>query len=412
MRRQIVLVTVLVVVAFQATVPGQTPSKEVAPRQIVSPRLPDTPAGRQLAGWLQAFNSGDAETLRKYLSANLSSDAVRATSVADRVERNLFVYEDTGGLIISDVVTSSPQQIAVIARMKKKERRVRVMLEVTDSNPRAIASIGIRLLPSRPSSNARQGKLSESEIASGLADFLNKEAAADRFSGAALVAKNGQPILERAYGLADRPAHRPNRLDTRFNLGSMNKMFTGVAIMQLVEQGKLSLQDTIDKCLPDYPDKEIARQVTVHQLLTHTSGLGDFFNEKFRTASHRPEKLADFVPYFAGQPLGFPPGTKFRYSNAGYIVLGLIVEKISGTNYYDYVKQHIYEPAGMVNTAHRYPPSEKTTVAVGYTHAEALAQERSSGTARSEPSKCQFQARRSRAARAGQLGRRRILNGA
>ena len=120
MRRQIVLVTVLVVVAFQATVPGVTPSKEVAPRQIISPRLPDTRAERQLAGWLQAFNSGDAETLRKYLSANLSSDAVRATSVADRVDAICLCMRTRE---VSSSVTLSLQVHSKLLSSRERKRR-------------------------------------------------------------------------------------------------------------------------------------------------------------------------------------------------------------------------------------------------------------------------------------------------
>ena len=298
------------------------------------------------------------------------------------------------------------------SRMKEKERRVRVMLEVTDSNPRAIASIGIRLLPSRPSSKLAPGKIKRERDCLWAGRLSQQGGGGRPVLGAALVAKNGQPILERAYGLADRPAHRPNRLDTRFNLGSMNKMFTGVAIMQLVEQGKLSLQDTIDKCLPDYPDKEIARQVTVHQLLTHTSGLGDFFNEKFRTASHRPEKLADLSLISRDNRSAFLQARSFGTATRATLSSGSLSRRSRAQTTTTMSNNTSMNRPGWstrptVIRPRRRRPSQSVTPMP-----KRSAQEAPIRTARSEPSKCQFQARRSRAARAGQLGRRRILNGA
>lgn len=172
---------------------------------------------------------------------------------------------------------------------------------------------------------------------------------ANGFSGAVIVARHGVPLFARAYGLADREAYEANQLDTKFNVGSMNKMMTAIAVAQLVEGGKLSFQDTLGKYLPDFANPE-ARAVTVHQLLTHTGGLGDFLGPGFAEARDRLRTPADFLPLFASQPLKFSPGTSWAYSNGGYIVLGLIVERVSGQSYEDYVREHIAVPAGMVNT--------------------------------------------------------------
>jgi CubicO group peptidase (beta-lactamase class C family) len=182
-----------------------------------------------------------------------------------------------------------------------------------------------------------------------------------------LIAKNGKPILERAYGLASKGFNIPNRTDTKFNLASMNKMFTAVAIAQLAEQGKLSFDDTILKHLPDYPNRSVAERVTIHQLLTHTSGLGDFFNEKFEQRKTRLRSVQDHFPLFVNDPLLFEPGQKWRYSNAGFIVLGAIIEKLSGQNYFDYVRDHIYKPAGMLNTDSYETDREVVNRATGYT---------------------------------------------
>src|SRR5439155_8281173 len=101
---------------------------------------------------------------------------------------------------------------------------------------------------------------------------------------------------------------------------------------------------------PDYPNKSVAEKVTIYQLLTHTSGLGDFFNEKFEAQKTRLRSVPDYFPLFVNDPLLFEPGQKWQYSNAGFIILGAIIEKVSGENYFDYVREHIYKPAGMIDT--------------------------------------------------------------
>lgn len=147
----------------------------------------------------------------------------------------------------------------------------------------------------------------------------------------------------------------------------MNKMFTAVAIAQLVERGKLSFTDTVGKLLPDYPNKAVAEKVTVHHLLTHTSGIGSYFNEKFRAKLNNLRTVSDYLPLFVDDPLAFGPGTKWQYGNSGFALLGLIVEKVSGQSYFDYVKENIFKPAGMVNTDSYERDKDVANIAVGYT---------------------------------------------
>jgi D-alanyl-D-alanine carboxypeptidase len=211
-------------------------------------------------------------------------------------------------------------------------------------------------------------KMSDAQVIKDLKSYVDGLAAEDKFSGAVLVAKDGVPVFEKAYGLASKAFNVPNRLDTKFNLGSLNKMFTAVAVAQLAEQGRLRLTDPVIKHLPDYPNKLVARQVTIRHLLTHTSGMGDYFNEKYNsTSKDRFKKIQDYFPLFVDDPLSFEPGRSFQYSNAGYIVLGAIVEKVSGQSYYDYVREHIYKPAGMVNTDAYELDRDTPNLAVGYT---------------------------------------------
>jgi CubicO group peptidase (beta-lactamase class C family) len=218
-----------------------------------------------------------------------------------------------------------------------------------------------------PSSPANRPAADDEAFARELNTYLDQASVADKFSGSVLVAKDGKPVFKKAYGLANKNTNAPNNVDTKFDLGSMNKMFTAIAIAQLVERGKLSFTDTVGKLLPDYPNKEVADKVTVHHLLTHTSGMGTYFNEKFQANLNNLKTVSDYLPLFVNDPLSFEPGKKWQYSNSGFTVLGLIVEKVSGQSYYDYVKEHIFKPAGMVNTDSYERDEEISNLAVGYT---------------------------------------------
>lgn len=187
------------------------------------------------------------------------------------------------------------------------------------------------------------------------------------FSGAVLVAKDGKPIFSQAYGFADREHHLKNTLDTRFRMGSMNKMFTATAIMQLVQAGKIDLQGTVGKYLPDYPNKDIADKVTIHELLTHTGGTGDFFGDEYDKHRLELKTLDDYIKLFGARAPDSPPGGEWAYSNYGFIILGAIVERVSGTSYYDYVHDHIFVPAGMNSTGSEPESEAVANRAIGYT---------------------------------------------
>jgi CubicO group peptidase (beta-lactamase class C family) len=210
-------------------------------------------------------------------------------------------------------------------------------------------------------------KMSEAEIVKETESYLAQAIAEDTFSGAVLIARDGKPIFEKAYGLANQSGNIPNKVDTKFNLGSINKSFTSVAIAQLAEQGRLSFNDPISKYLPDYPNKSVAAKVTIHQLLTHTSGMGNYFNEEFMKRRAGLKTLADLLPLFVNETLAFVPGEKMQYSNAGYVVLGLIIEKLTGQNYFDYVRDRIFKPAGMMNTDSYELEQKVSNLATGYT---------------------------------------------
>jgi len=196
-----------------------------------------------------------------------------------------------------------------------------------------------------------------------LRDRLGFAGRHDDFSGTALVVRGGQTVLLESYGFADALVGRRNTADTPFMLASAAKMFTTVAIAQLIENGSLTLDTSIGEVLPDYPNVQ-ARSATVRQLLTHSAGMGGFFNRVGATSAGF-ERASEGLPLFAGAPLQFAPGTAAGYSNEGFIVLGAIVEARSGQTFYAYVSEHIFDRVGMSATGYASSRAPHPEIATG-----------------------------------------------
>ena len=207
----------------------------------------------------------------------------------------------------------------------------------------------------------------EADALRALSVRADRLAGEDEFGGAVLVAKDGRMLFSRAYGLADRKRRIPNTLRTRFRIGSMNKMFTAVAILQLVEAGKVKLTAPLGTYLPDYPNREVATKVTIHQLLTHTGGTADI--PFFDVIAHRNElrTLADYVKRYGKRGLEFEPGSRWAYNSYGFLLLGVVIEKVTGHSYYDYVQQHVYAPAGMTRSGSLPEHQAVADRSIGYT---------------------------------------------
>ena len=189
------------------------------------------------------------------------------------------------------------------------------------------------------------------ELKSATEELAHKLSAAGRFSGSVLLAVDGRAVVENGWGDADRKLKTTNTAETAYDVGSIGKLFTQIAILQLLDAGKLTLNDPFAKYLPDYPNHEISEKVTIRQLLLHTSGMGDFLDSVTpETNLSALRELKDFLPLFDQKPLAFPPGTQVQYSNAGYIVLGMVVEAAGGEEYYKYVERQILKPAGMTRS--------------------------------------------------------------
>jgi CubicO group peptidase (beta-lactamase class C family) len=147
----------------------------------------------------------------------------------------------------------------------------------------------------------------------------------------------------------------------------MNKMFTAVAVLTLVQAGKLALDDPLGKHLPDYPNKTLASKVTIHHLLTHTGGTGDFFGTQFAARRLELRTHQDYIALHGTRDLLFEPGSQWMYSNYGFALLGAVIEAVSGRSYYDYVRDHVYAPAGMTATGSEPENEVLPNTAIGYT---------------------------------------------
>jgi D-alanyl-D-alanine carboxypeptidase len=209
-------------------------------------------------------------------------------------------------------------------------------------------------------------RMTQADAVAALADHAAERARADEFAGAVLVARHGKVLLKDAWGRADRKAGTANTPATRFRIGSMNKVFTAVATLQLVEAHKLALEDPIGKHLPNYPNKEVAAKVTVRHLLTHTGGTGDIFGPEFEEHRLQLREHRDYLKLYGRRGLTQEPGARFEYSNYGFVLLGALIERVSGESYYDYVEDHVFGPAGMRSTGSLPESVDVPGRAVGY----------------------------------------------
>jgi len=308
------------------------------------------PASTALTEYVKAFNTGDPAAMRAFFASRYAASALKETSVEERVNRYPATKNRLQSLDVGKILAEREfQTFALVKAGNGQDFLLRA--EVEKESPYGILFIFFDVVEDPDNIVLPDPQKDEAALASTARSWLEARTKADEFSGVALIARNGRILFHEAFGFADRERKIPNRKDTKFNLGSINKSFTRMAVLQLEKQGKLSLQDPIKKFLPDYPNAEAAGKVTIAHLLNMTSGIGDFFGPRYdATPKAKIRGLGDYLPLFADRPLEFEPGANNRYSNGGFIVLGLIIEKASGMSYYDYVRENVFKPAGMADT--------------------------------------------------------------
>jgi CubicO group peptidase (beta-lactamase class C family) len=347
--------------------------------------LPETPPGKRAVEVIALLNGTSKLDLDDYIEDQYTPGFRDAFPIAShkaifQTTRTMF-----GRLTVAGISESGPEKIILVLKADKQDAWLKLIIQVEPDDPYRIASLG--LMPgSRPDNYEEievageiqgEGAGEDKATVESKAKFSNMEElerylrereTKNEFSGAVLIANEGVPIFSKAYGYASKRFKVPNRLDTKFNLGSCNKAFTTVAIAQLLEAGKLSLDDPIGKYLDMFP-REISEKVKIRHLLNMRSGWGDYWsNEYYLSHVTRLRSVNECMEFIKDVPLDFEPGTNFQHCNTGFIVAGAIIEKVSGMDYYDYIRKNIYEPAGMTDSDSYDKDGPVENLAMGYTN--------------------------------------------
>ncbi len=207
------------------------------------------------------------------------------------------------------------------------------------------------------------GAITDSNTLSWLNSYLDKLIAQNDLAGSVLIAEGERIVFERTYGFADAKRAVKVTSETRFNLGSGNKMFTALAVAQLVAAGKLSYDMPLIKFFPDFPQREFAEKATIHHLLSHISGIGEYWTEEYEKHRQELRTLHDYLPWIYQAGIRFQPGKEFSYSNSNFLLAGLIIEQASGVNYFDYIRQNIYQPLAITASDSYFMSDEKAGLA-------------------------------------------------
>jgi len=306
---------------------------------------------------IEAIRSAEPAALRRFLESALAPPFFAAAPIDFHLEQFGRMRATLGDFETVEIRVEGPERADFLLARADGERFL-LHVETETLEPHRIAGIGLE--PYDP-----RGELPKLTDLEELDRRLAKMTADGLFSGAVLVARAGQPDWQRSYGLADRERRVPVDSRTRFDIGSITKDFTAVAVLQLVERGKVDLDAPMGRYLKGFRP-EIAERVRVVDLLRMESGFGDIFVPEFEARRATLRTIDDLLALIRGFELEFEPGTNRRYSNAGYVLLGAIVEKVSGVAYADYVRDHLFRPAGM-SAAFRDAERHDPGTAIGYT---------------------------------------------
>lgn len=322
---------------------------------------------QQASALVKAYNADDRRALETFFSEHLSSGALEEESAAQRASGLLAERVQSGA--VSFVQPPAQTYRNIVEALLRPEHGHVAKLVLLGSHRETGKVSDVLLMPAADPSRIGllPAKSGPQVFAREVDRYLGSLAADGLFSGSVRITNGSALLFAGAYGYANRDAGTRNTPETRFHIASMGKMFTAVAVGQLVEQGKLRFDETLAEALPDYPNRDAAQKITIEQLLGHRSGLGDVFQA--HPGKHGPLKtLSDVLPTFADKPLNFTPGSAFGYSNAGYVTLGAIIERISGLSFETYLRRNIFMPAGI--TGDPFNISADPNSAIGYSYAD------------------------------------------
>lgn len=328
---------------------------------VAHAQLPDSPTGRRGNALIAAIRGGSEAIAADFFKDNFAEQYLATRSLDEWVGWLRSTVEPLGSIGLEGANKTGPFSVTLLGSASTTGQQVKIFYDIEDVAPHRITRLDFEL------SDAIE-PMSVDEMSAAADQHLAQLTAAGDFSGAVLVARGREVLFEKAYGLANRRYGVPNDTETAFNLGSINKIFTKIALAQLAAAGKLSFDDTVAEHLTDYPNQGVAERVTIQQVATHTAGLGDIFTEEFSDASKLTFRTPqDYFALFADDPLLFEPGEGEAYSNGGYMVLGAIIEAASGLSYHDYIKENVFDPAGMSQTAPYALDDPTAPIATGYT---------------------------------------------
>jgi CubicO group peptidase (beta-lactamase class C family) len=314
---------------------------------------------------VRVMNVGNRDTLARFVRDRFVSSGPGAVPVEERVARLARLHSMFGHLTVRTVDSVTAAKVSGVAQSARTEAWRRLTLALDTVPPHRILRVGVA---PTDAPDAPTRRLTDAQIVAQLRAYVERLAGRDVFSGAVLLAKAGKPLFSGAYGEANKDFGVRNTVATKFNLGSMNKMFTAVAVMQLAEAGKLSLDDTLGKFVAaGSMGADVLSKVRLKHLLTHTSGLGSYFSPRWDSLSRSMfRRVDDWMPLVKDETLQFEPGTRWAYSNTGMLLLGKVIESASGKDYFDYVRERIFQPSGMTSTDSYDLDRVTTNLAVGY----------------------------------------------
>jgi CubicO group peptidase (beta-lactamase class C family) len=328
-------------------------------------KLPDTAPGKTLTEWLAMCKSPNLEQMTKWNTAHVAEEIFKFAP-ADKLAKDDFNdCTESGGYRVAEITEAKPERVTALAATNKTEAWFNITM-VLDKQGKII---GVGLGPAPPSEATLPKDLSDAALTSDINAHADKLAKAGLVSGILIIARNGKPIVTRADGFADREKKIAFTPATQFTLGSMGKMFTAAAVGQLVDQGELTYDDVVGKFFPQFANKTIREKATVGMLLSHTAGMKDFLGKRSpEMMKNGVKRAAEFIPLYENDEPRFEPGTSWAYSNAGLALAGAIVEKVSGEDYPDYIRKHIFEPTGMKDSDPNNIPGPRPHLVVPYTH--------------------------------------------
>ncbi len=363
--RWIVILSVILAIAG----PGVFGAPQSAAAFKDTTALPAGPTGAHIRSFLEVLNSGSVDRIKRFLNEDCEKKFRDMVPIDDHISVLLGFLKDTGGVDFYSIRTYAPprpdETVAII-----KDRILGNWWGITfrfGETP-AMLVAGLGMDPARTPAGISERPISEKEAIDEIRTLMAGLHKKDWFSGTVLIAKGAGVLLTDFAGEANKGDHAPIDIDTKFNLGSMNKMFTATAVARLVEAGKLSFDDPISKYIDEtWLPKAVTDTITIRHLITHTSGLGSYFNEAYMKSSRALfRKLDDYKPLIKNDKPAFTPGTRFQYSNTGLFLLGVVIEKVTGEDYFDHIRKAIYAPAGMTNSDSYEMDYPVENLAIGY----------------------------------------------